>query len=269
MREPGASRAMRWWQEERDLQPAAERRAVDRGDHGLAEGLDPAQPALDAEVLLVDLLGLVGPDPKEVVEVTAGEEGLLGGGDDDAADGVPLGLDAVGDGVEGVDERGVHGVGGLAGVVEHQGDDARVVLLPADGRGGGGVARSEVSRAKGKGAGRGREGRGTAAHREPLGSTGASGGSQDPGAGAAPRSRRSRISSGVGKGREANSPPRASRSVGHLRAARPPSRCPSRLPRTASPARTVRRAAPARRSPCRGSSRRSRPADGPSRSRRR
>ena len=74
-----------------------------------------------------------GRDPDQVAQVAAGEEGLLGGGDDDAADGVLLGLQAVGDGGEGVAERLVHGVRGLVGVVEDEGDDAGRVLFPADG----------------------------------------------------------------------------------------------------------------------------------------
>jgi hypothetical protein len=73
---------------ERDLVAAAQGRAVDRGDDGLAEGLDAAQVALDGEAAVEELLGGLRGDADQVAQVAAREEGLLGGGDDDAADGV-------------------------------------------------------------------------------------------------------------------------------------------------------------------------------------
>lgn len=118
---------------ESDLVTAAQGRAVDRGDDRLAEGLDAAQVPLDGEAAVEELLGGVRGDTDEVAQVAAREEGLLRGGDDDAADGVPLGLQAVGDHGEGVAEGRVHGVRGLVRVVEDEGDDPGVVLFPADG----------------------------------------------------------------------------------------------------------------------------------------
>jgi hypothetical protein len=122
---------------ERDLETAAERGPVDRRDDRLAEGLDAAQIALDLHAALEDLLGVLGAGADEVVEVAAREEGLLGGGDDHAADVAcfVLALQAVGDDAQRLLERGVHGVGGLVGVVQYERDDSGVVLLPADGRG--------------------------------------------------------------------------------------------------------------------------------------
>ncbi len=118
-----------------DLVTAAQGRAVDGGDDRLAQGLHAAQLALEGQAAVEQLLGGVGGDPDQVAQVAAGEEGLLGGGEDDAAEGVLLRLQAVGDRGEGVAERLVDGVRGLVGVVEDEGDDAGVVLLPADGGG--------------------------------------------------------------------------------------------------------------------------------------
>ena len=67
-----------------DLQAAAERGAVDRGHHGLAQRLQPPQHGLVLAHPDGDLLGVVGLGGLEVVEVAAGEERLLGRGDDHA-----------------------------------------------------------------------------------------------------------------------------------------------------------------------------------------
>ncbi len=131
---------------ERDLVTAAEGRAVDGGDDGLAEGLDAAQRVLDRGAGLEGGLGVLRADLDHFLEVAAGEEGLLGGGVDDPADGVLLGLGAVRDGGDGVLERLVHRVGGLVRVVEDEGDDAGLVLFPADGRALGHVGFFSVSR---------------------------------------------------------------------------------------------------------------------------
>ncbi len=107
-----------------DLQAAAERRAVDGGDDRLAQGLQAAQQRLALAHELRDLRGVLLARGAQVVEVPAGEERLLGGGDDDAGDRVLLGLQAL----DGRGHRGgvgrVHGVRGLVGVVEGQDDDA-------------------------------------------------------------------------------------------------------------------------------------------------
>src|SRR5690606_38643384 len=58
---------------ERDLEAAAERVAVDARDDGLAERLEHAELALDLGDAGLELLGLLGADLVEVVEVAAGE----------------------------------------------------------------------------------------------------------------------------------------------------------------------------------------------------
>ena len=63
---------------ERDLEAAAERGAVDRRDDRLAERLQAAQRRLDLAHAAGELGGVVRRDRAEVVEVAAGEEGLLG-----------------------------------------------------------------------------------------------------------------------------------------------------------------------------------------------
>ena len=119
---------------ERDLQAAAERRAVDGGDDGLAERLQPAQVGLQPAHHLGDLGRVLLAGLLEVVEVAAGEEGLLRAGDDDAGDLVLLGLQPLDRGRH----RGlvglVHRVRRLVRVVEREDDDAVGVLLVADGR---------------------------------------------------------------------------------------------------------------------------------------
>ena len=118
---------------ERDLEAAAERGAVDRRDDRLAERLQPPQLRLAVAHALRRTRRMCSRAAAlEVVEVAAGEEGLLGGGDDHAGDLVLLGLEPV----DGRRHRrhvgGVHRVGRLVGVVERQDDDAVGVLLPAD-----------------------------------------------------------------------------------------------------------------------------------------
>jgi hypothetical protein len=117
---------------QRDLQPTAQGRAVDGGHDGPAEGLQPAQLGLDEVGVLGDLRCVLRAGLDQVVEIAAREEGLLGGGDDDAGDGVLLGLQPVDRHTHGVQVVGVHGVGRLVRVVQGQHDDAVVVGLPAD-----------------------------------------------------------------------------------------------------------------------------------------
>jgi hypothetical protein len=118
---------------QRDLQATAQRSAVDGGRDRQTEGLQPAQLALDQGHVREDgVLGLRrGLD--QAAEVATGEEGLLRAGQDDAAEGVLLGLEPV----EGLPHRPdvvlVHGVGRRRRVVEGEDDDAVGVGLPADG----------------------------------------------------------------------------------------------------------------------------------------
>ncbi len=127
---------------EGEFQAAAERAAVDRGDDRQAERLQGAQGALDPHRLLEDGGGVLRAGGGEHPQVAAGEEGLLGGGDHHSAQ--PAGGAEAGqpgdDGLEVGGERLVHGVDGLGGVVEDEGDHAVLGLLPADGGGVAGVA---------------------------------------------------------------------------------------------------------------------------------
>ena len=115
-----------------DLQAAAERRPVDRRHHRLAERLQAAQQRLAVADEPGHLLGVVLRGLAQVVQVAAGEERVLRGGDDHARDLVLGGLEAV-------DRRGhrrgvgrVHRVGGLLRVIEREQDDAVVAALVAD-----------------------------------------------------------------------------------------------------------------------------------------
>jgi len=115
-----------------DLQAAAQRGAVDRGHHGLAERLQAPQDGLVLTHPGGDLLGVIGLGRLEVVEVAAGEEGLLGRGDDHAGDLVLLGFQPLDDDLDRLPVGGVHRVRRLVGVVEGQDHDPVVVLVPAD-----------------------------------------------------------------------------------------------------------------------------------------
>ena len=117
---------------QRDLQPAAERRAVDGRDHRLAQRLQPPQHRLVLTHEAGDLFGVVLGGALEVVQVAAGEERLLGRGDDHPGDLVLLSLEAVDRRLDRRRVGGVHGVGRLVGVVQGQDHDAVVVLVPAD-----------------------------------------------------------------------------------------------------------------------------------------
>ena len=118
---------------ERDLQAPAQSGAVQRRDDWLAERLEAAQLRLARAHELGEVLRLVGAGESQVVEVRAGEEGLLRGGDDHALDRVLLGLKAVERRRHRLGVGGVHRVGAGARVVEREDDDAVGVLLPADG----------------------------------------------------------------------------------------------------------------------------------------
>ncbi len=117
---------------ERDLQPAAERGPVERGHDRLAECLQRAQVGFDALDVGAELGHLVVSHLAEQSQVAAGEEGVLRGGDDDAADRVTLGLQSL----HGVGERGleggVHRVGAVIRIVDRQRDNAVRILGPVD-----------------------------------------------------------------------------------------------------------------------------------------
>ena len=80
---------------ERDLQAAAERGAVERGDDRLAERLQPAQVGLDrGRRRRANSAALSSVTCDSSLQVAAGEEGVLGRGDDHAGDRVLLGVRA-------------------------------------------------------------------------------------------------------------------------------------------------------------------------------
>ena len=81
---------------ERDLQAAAERSAVDRGNDRDAQRLQPRGAArLTSSIVSKTSAAFVRLDPRQHLQVAAGEEGLLGAGDHDAGVGVLLGLQAL------------------------------------------------------------------------------------------------------------------------------------------------------------------------------
>ena len=120
-----------------DFQAAAEGSTVDGGNHGHRQLLDAAQGGLHVldhgeHSLSVSLSGL-----GHLLDVATSEEGLLGGGDDDALNRAVL---AVADfffqaghgGANVVLESLVHGVDRGIGVIHGDGDDALGVLLPPE-----------------------------------------------------------------------------------------------------------------------------------------
>ena len=118
---------------QRDLQAAAERGAVDGGDDGLAERLQLAQVGLDALDRCEGLARVLRAEVDHALEVTAGEEGLLRAGDDDAGDRILLGDKAFDGVVHGLLVVLVHHVGRTGRVVQRQGDDAVGILVPLNG----------------------------------------------------------------------------------------------------------------------------------------
>jgi hypothetical protein len=116
---------------ERDLQPAAERRPVDRGHHRDAERFQDPELALDLLDRLEQLRGVLGTGLGDQPQVATGEEGLFRAGDHDAHQRVLLRLQPL-------DRRGhraqvelVHRVRRRVRVVHRQRDDP-VVLGPGD-----------------------------------------------------------------------------------------------------------------------------------------
>ena len=112
---------------------AAQRRAIDGGDHGLAEGFQAAQLALDLQDHLVEALGLGLGDLDQFIEVAASEEGLLRRGDDHPGDGILFRLQTIDDLAHGLAVDRVHGVGALAGHVHGQHDDIVLAFFVTDG----------------------------------------------------------------------------------------------------------------------------------------
>ena len=118
---------------ERDLQAAAERGAVDRGDHRLAQRLQCPQVALDGLHRVERLAGVLRTELDHALEVTAGEEGLLRTGDDHTGDRVLLRGKAFHRIVHGFGVVLVHHVRRPGRVVKRQRDDAVGILVPLNG----------------------------------------------------------------------------------------------------------------------------------------
>ncbi|MNM56061.1 hypothetical protein D3C81_672150 [compost metagenome] len=117
---------------QRDLEAAAQRGAIERGHDRLAQRFEPAQGVLAELGGFEQPLRIGGLHPVEAVQVAAGEEGLLGGRQDDAGDVGFLGFEA-GHHVGKALPHGVgHGVDALFRRVEGEGDDAVGGLVVLD-----------------------------------------------------------------------------------------------------------------------------------------
>jgi hypothetical protein len=119
---------------ERDLEATAEGGAVDGGHHGHAQRLERAQLSGDLAHVREHVGGVLGLRLAQHLQVAAGEEGLLGGGQDHALHGarLHLALEPRHGALHGLLVELVHGVRGLVGVVHRQRDDAVLAQVPAD-----------------------------------------------------------------------------------------------------------------------------------------
>lgn len=117
----------------RDLQPAAERGAVDGRDHRPAQCLQAAQVPFDGAEQLRQRGRVLAGGPDHLRQVTAGEERRLRAGHDDSGHVVAFGLQPVEDRAHRGGVRPVHGVGGLVGVVQGERDDAVGAAVVPDG----------------------------------------------------------------------------------------------------------------------------------------
>ncbi len=129
---PGVTRRDPVVARQRDLVPAAERRAVDRRDDRAAEGLQPSQRRRDRGGRRVDRGCVVGAGADQHVEVATGEEGLLGRRDHDTGERVALRPEPVDEHRQLLDEPVVHRVGRLRGVVESDDHDAVLAEVPLE-----------------------------------------------------------------------------------------------------------------------------------------
>ena len=105
---------------QRDLEAAAEGGAAERSHDGLAQLLEATELVLGEIEGVGDgrVLGRAGV--AQQLEISAGEEGILRRGDDDAVVRVAVGLEPVDRLLERLTERSVHGVGGLCRIVDRQ-----------------------------------------------------------------------------------------------------------------------------------------------------
>ncbi len=128
----GRSSAIRWWQASAISSPPPSAVPFSSRHHRTGVGLQPAQLGLEPLGGGEELRrGLVG-DRAEQPQVAAGEEGVLGRGEDHPGDAVLLVVEPVDHRPERVLEGGVHDVGPLGRVVHGQRDDAVGVPAPAD-----------------------------------------------------------------------------------------------------------------------------------------
>ena len=118
-----------------DFPAAAQGRAIDCSDHRLAQGFQGSQLALEGQHHVVESLGLRPADLDQLIEVTAGEEGLFRRGDDHPGNRFLLGLQARYGTGHGVAVQGIHGVGALARHIDGQDDDLVLAFFVTDGIG--------------------------------------------------------------------------------------------------------------------------------------
>ena len=108
---------------QRQFQSAAEGGAVNGRHNRFATGFQRPHIGFQAVDHGLEVFGLLAGDFVKLVQVAAGEEGFLGGGNNDAFDLVQVTFDLV-DGVgQGGTKLAVHGVGGLARHVDGQGQN--------------------------------------------------------------------------------------------------------------------------------------------------
>ena len=115
---------------QRDLQAAAERGTIECGHRRFTQRLQRPQILLHPLDQIERLPGVIRADVNHALEVTAGEEGLLGAGDHHAGDRILLGDKAIHGLAHRLDVGLVHYVGGPRRVVHGKRDDAVGILVP-------------------------------------------------------------------------------------------------------------------------------------------
>ena len=106
-----------------DFQTTTEGRAIDGCHDGFAAGFEDAHLGFHAVDHVFKGTGVLPGYFVQLFQVTAGKEGFLGGGDNNAADIVEIAFNLAHCLRQCRSKIGVHGVGGLAGHVDGQGQD--------------------------------------------------------------------------------------------------------------------------------------------------
>jgi hypothetical protein len=107
-----------------EFESAAQCRTAEGGDNWLAEGLEATQHLLEVFDGREFLFGIGRISRTQLVEVSAGEEGLLRRGQHDTGDVIDIGFEPLHGRLEGGCEVVVHGVDLGTGLVDDDGDDA-------------------------------------------------------------------------------------------------------------------------------------------------